>query len=69
MDYTPTVISTATKPTLFAPGGVTNGATLLATTPRTWQSSDFTTPDKLPESLDGVSVRINTSPPRSTTSA
>jgi uncharacterized protein (TIGR03437 family) len=78
MDYTPTDISSAAKPTLFALGGVTNAATFrrgavsaswvtiagsaLSTTTRTWQSSDFTTPDKLPESLDGVSVRINNQP-------
>ena len=78
MDYTPTDISAAAKPTLFALGGVTNGATFrrgavsgswvtiagsaLSTTTRTWQSSDFTTPGKLPESLDGVSVRINNQP-------
>jgi protocatechuate 3,4-dioxygenase beta subunit len=78
VDYTATDISTATKPTLFAVGGVTSGATFrrgaasgswvtisgsaLSTTTRTWQSSDFTTPNKLPESLDGVSVRINNQP-------
>lgn len=78
VDYTPTDISTASKPTLFALGGVTNGATFrrgavsgswvtiagsaLSTTTGTWESSDFTTPDKLPESLDGVSVRINNQP-------
>ena len=78
VDYTPTDISTATRPTLFAVGGVTSGATFrrgaasgswvtisgsaLATTTRTWQSSDFTTPNKLPETLDGVSVRINNQP-------
>jgi len=78
MDYTPTDISGASRPTLVAVGGVTNGASFrrgavsgswvtiagsaLSTTTRTWQSSDFTAPDKLPESLDGVSVRINNQP-------
>lgn len=78
IDYTPTDTSTATKPTLISTGGVINGASFrrgavsgswltlqgaaLSATTRTWQSSDFTTPGKLPESLDGVSVRINNQP-------
>jgi len=78
MDFTPSDTSSIVKPTLFAVGGVTNGASFrrgaaggswvtlsgneLATTTRTWQSSDFTVDGKLPESLDGVSVRINNQP-------
>ncbi|HEU0124423.1 MAG TPA: IPT/TIG domain-containing protein [Bryobacteraceae bacterium] len=75
LDYTPTDISAAAKPTLFAVGGISNGASFrrgaasgswvtlsgaaLADSTRTWQTADFTTPNRLPESLDGVSVRIN----------
>ncbi|MFN0100973.1 MAG: IPT/TIG domain-containing protein [Bryobacteraceae bacterium] len=78
MDYTPTDISTVTKPTLLSVGGVTSGATFrrgavsgswvtlagngLASTTRAWQINDFTTANKLPEALDGVSVRINNQP-------
>lgn len=78
MDFTPSDTSSVTKPTIIATGGVTNGATFrrgavsgswisiagnaLSATTRTWQSSDFTTAGKLPESLDGVSVRVNNQP-------
>jgi protocatechuate 3,4-dioxygenase beta subunit len=78
VDFTPTDTSSISKPTLISTGGVTSGASFrrgaasgswvtlqgnaLAATTRTWQSSDFTTPNKLPESLDGVSVRINNQP-------
>ncbi|MBI2689454.1 MAG: hypothetical protein HYX27_24365 [Acidobacteria bacterium] len=78
MDYTPSDSASVSKPTIFALGGVTNGATFrrgavsgswvtiagsaLAATTRTWKSSDFTIAGKLPEALDGVSVRINNQP-------
>jgi protocatechuate 3,4-dioxygenase, beta subunit len=78
MDYTPSDTGTVTRPAIFATGGVTSGASFrrgaaggswvsihgsgLASTTRTWESADFTTAGKLPEALDGVSVRINDQP-------
>jgi uncharacterized protein (TIGR03437 family) len=77
MGYTPSETSTPSRPTLVSMAGVTNGATLhagapagswvtlfgdgLSTTTRTWTASDFSG-DRLPESLDGVSVQINNQP-------
>ncbi|MEZ5352318.1 MAG: IPT/TIG domain-containing protein [Bryobacteraceae bacterium] len=74
MDYTPTDAPTPSKPTLVSMAGVTHGATIhegvpagswvtlfgdaLSTTTRTWNDSDIVG-GKLPESLDGVSVRID----------
>lgn len=78
VDFTPADTSSITKPTLITTGGVSSGASFrrgaasgswvtlqgnaLSTTTRTWRSSDFTTPARLPESLDGVSVSINNQP-------
>ncbi len=78
MDFTPSDNTAQSKPTIYSTGGVTSGASFrrgasssswitisgngLAATTRTWNAADFTAPDKLPESLDGVSVRINNQP-------
>jgi protocatechuate 3,4-dioxygenase beta subunit len=78
MDYTPSDTAASAKPALLTTGGVVSGATFrrgaasggwvtlagtgLSATTRTWAAADFTTPGKLPESLDGVSVRINNQP-------
>jgi len=77
MDYTPAETPAAARPTLVSMAGVTHGATLragaasgswvtlfgsaLSTTTRTWGASDIVN-GRLPEALDGVSVRINNQP-------
>jgi protocatechuate 3,4-dioxygenase, beta subunit len=77
MGFTPAETPAPNRPTLFALGGVTHGATLrsgaasgswftllgqsLAPSTRTWRASDIVN-GRLPESLDGVSVRINNQP-------
>jgi protocatechuate 3,4-dioxygenase, beta subunit len=77
MDFTPPETPVATRPTLVSMAGVTHGATLragaasgswvtlfgsaLATTTRTWAAADIVN-GRLPEALDGVSVRINNQP-------
>lgn len=78
MDFTPSDNTSPAKPTLYSTGGVTSGASFrrgasssawitisghgLASTTRTWNEADFPAPDKLPEALDGVSVRIGGQP-------
>jgi protocatechuate 3,4-dioxygenase, beta subunit len=77
MNFTPSETAAATRPTLVSMAGVTNGATLragaasgswvtlygsgLASSTRTWRESEIVN-NKLPEALDGVSVRINNQP-------
>lgn len=77
MGYTPVENPTASRPTLVAMSGVVNAATFLpgvaagswatlfgdglASTTRNWSASDIVD-GKLPETLDGVSVRINDKP-------
>ena len=77
MDFTPAETPAVTKPTLVSMAGVTHGATLragagsgawvtlfgsgLASSTRVWSSADIVG-GKLPEALDGVSVRINNQP-------
>jgi uncharacterized protein (TIGR03437 family) len=78
MNFTPSELpATAARPTLVSMAGVTHGANLragaasgawvtlfgsgLAGTTRTWQSADIVN-NKLPQALDGVSVRINNEP-------
>lgn len=77
MGYTPPETAAATRPTLVSMAGVVNGATLhsgaaagawvtifgdaLSPSTRTWRDSDFDG-GNLPQSLDGVSVRINNQP-------
>jgi protocatechuate 3,4-dioxygenase, beta subunit len=77
LNYTPSSVPTATRPTLVSMAGVTNAATLhegaasgswvtlfgdsLSTTTRTWAAGDFAN-NRLPESLDGVTVQINNQP-------
>jgi len=77
MDFTPAETPVAARPTLVSMAGVTHGATLragaasggwvtlfgsgLATTTRTWGAADIVG-GRLPEALDGVSVRINNQP-------
>ena len=77
MDYTPAETPAVTKPTVVSMAGVTHGATLragagsgawvtifgnaLAPSTRIWSSADITG-GKLPEALDGVSVKINNQP-------
>jgi protocatechuate 3,4-dioxygenase beta subunit len=77
MDFTPAETAAVTRPTIVSMAGVTHGATLragaasgswitvfgsgLSSTTRTWTSADIIN-GKLPESLDGVSVRINNQP-------
>jgi uncharacterized protein (TIGR03437 family) len=74
MNYTPAETPTPSRPTLISTGGVVHGATLragavsgswvtlqgqgLAQTTRTWREADIVD-GRLPESLDGVSVRVN----------
>ncbi|MFN7919277.1 MAG: IPT/TIG domain-containing protein [Bryobacteraceae bacterium] len=74
MDFTPSDTAAASRPTLVAVGGVTHGATLrpgaasggwvtlhgsaLSSSTRTWRDAEIVN-GKLPESLDGVSVKIN----------
>ncbi len=77
MNFTPSETQTPAKPTVVSFAGVTHGATLragaasgswvtiqgaaLSSTTRTWRDTDIVD-GKLPESLDGVSVRINSQP-------
>ena len=77
MNFAPAGTSPASRPTLVSMAGVTHGATLragaasgswvtlygveLASSTRTWRESEIVN-GKLPESLDGVSVRINNQP-------
>jgi protocatechuate 3,4-dioxygenase beta subunit len=77
LGFTPTEGTAPARPTLASSGAVVHGATInpgaapgawvtlfgdgLAGTERTWQAPDFTG-GKLPESLDGVSVRVNNRP-------
>jgi len=77
MNYTPSETPVVTRPTLVSMAGVTHGATLragaasgswvtlygagLAPATRTWTEAEFVN-GKLPEALDGVSVRINNQP-------
>lgn len=77
MDFTPAETVAVTKPTIVSMAGVTHGATLragaasaswvtvfgsgLSATTRTWTSADIVN-GRLPESIDGVSVRINNQP-------
>lgn len=77
LNFTPSDATTATKPTLFALGAITHGATLrggaasgswvtiqgagLARNTRTWGAADIVG-NQLPETLDGVSVKINNQP-------
>lgn len=77
MGFTATDNPTHARPTLVSMSGVVNGATIyagaaagawvtlfgdaLASSTRVWQSADIVN-GKLPESLDGVSVRINNKP-------
>ena len=77
MNFTPSSTPAPARPTLFALGGIAHGATLragaasgswvtlfgnaLSTTTRTWGASDIVN-GRLPESLDGVSVKINNVP-------
>jgi protocatechuate 3,4-dioxygenase, beta subunit len=74
MDFTPAETPAVARPTLVSMAGVTHGATLragaasgswvtlfgngLSATTRTWGSADIVN-NRLPEALDGVSVRIN----------
>jgi protocatechuate 3,4-dioxygenase, beta subunit len=76
-NYTVPETPTIARPTLVAAGGVSHGATFrpgassaswvtiegtaLSNTTRTWNSNDIVN-GKLPETLDGVSVRINNQP-------
>lgn len=77
MDFTPSDTGVVSKPTLAAAGAVVNGASFrrgavsagwltitgrgLSSTTRTWVATDIVD-GRLPESLDGVSVRINNQP-------
>jgi protocatechuate 3,4-dioxygenase beta subunit len=77
MNYTPPETPAPTRPTLVSMGGVTHGATLragvasgawitlfgsgLSSSTRIWGSGDIVG-GRLPESLDGVSVRIDGRP-------
>jgi protocatechuate 3,4-dioxygenase beta subunit len=77
MNYTPSSTPTVSRPTLVSMAGVTHGATLragaasgswvtlygsgLAPSTRTWSEADIVN-GKLPEALDGVSVRIDNQP-------
>ncbi len=77
MNFTPAETASASRPTLVSMAGVTHGATLragaasgswvtlygagLASSTRTWRESEIVN-GKLPEALDGVSVRINNQP-------
>jgi protocatechuate 3,4-dioxygenase beta subunit len=77
LGFTPVENPTPARPTLVSMSGVVHGASIypgaaagawvtlfgdnLAPTTRTWQAADIVN-SKLPESLDGVSVRINNKP-------
>lgn len=67
MGYTVPETPAATRPTLVSMAGAASGSWLeihgsgLASTTRTWRSNEIVN-GKLPESLDGVSVRINNQP-------
>lgn len=77
MNYTPPSTPAPTRPTVVSMAGVTNAATLqegaasgswvtlfgdqLASTTRTWTANDIVN-NRLPETLDGVSVQINNQP-------
>jgi uncharacterized protein (TIGR03437 family) len=77
LDLTPSSVAAPARPTLVSMAGVTNGATLqegaasgswvtlfgdaLSSTTRTWAASDIAN-NRLPASLDGVSVQINNQP-------
>ncbi len=77
LGVTPSDAPTAARPTIFALGGVTHAATLrpgaaagswitvqgsgLSATTRGWRDTDLAG-GRLPESLDGVSVRVNGAP-------
>jgi protocatechuate 3,4-dioxygenase beta subunit len=77
MDFTPAETPAPARPTLVAMSGVVNGATYhagaaagswitlfgdaLAPAARTWRDTDIVN-GRLPESLDGVSVRVNNQP-------
>lgn len=74
MNYTPPETAAVTRPTIVSMAGVAHGATLragaasgswitifgsgLSSSTRTWRSSDIVN-GRLPEALDGVSVRVN----------
>ncbi len=74
LNFTPSSVAIPTRPTLVSMAGVTNAATLqegaasgswvtlfgdaLSSTTRTWTAADIVN-NRLPESLDGVSVQIN----------
>lgn len=77
LNFTAAEPPAATRPTLFSSAAISNGANLrdgaasgawitiqgagLASSTRTWRAADFNG-NRLPESLDGVSVRINNQP-------
>jgi protocatechuate 3,4-dioxygenase beta subunit len=77
LNYTPVENPTPARPTIVSMAGVVNGATLhsgaasgawvtllgdaLSLTTRTWGAADFSG-NILPQSLDGVSVRVNSQP-------
>lgn len=77
LGFTPVENPAPARPTLFSMSGVVQGATTypgaapgawvtlfgnnLAPASRTWQAADFVN-NRLPESLEGVSVRINNRP-------
>lgn len=77
MNFTPSEAAETVRPTLISMAGVTHGATLragaasgswvtlygsgLAPSTRTWRDSEIVD-GQLPQSLDGVSVRINNQP-------
>jgi uncharacterized protein (TIGR03437 family) len=77
MNFTPSETAAVSRPTLVSMAGITHGATLtsgaasgswvtlsgagLAPATRTWRASDIVN-NRLPQSLDEVSVRINDQP-------
>jgi protocatechuate 3,4-dioxygenase, beta subunit len=77
MNFTPAETPVATRPTLVSMAGVTHGASLragaasgswitlfgagLSSTTRTWRDSEIVN-NRLPQTLDDVSVRINNQP-------
>ncbi|MEZ5402120.1 MAG: hypothetical protein R2729_20775 [Bryobacteraceae bacterium] len=77
MDYTPPETAAPSRPTIVSMAGITHGATLhsgvaagswvtvfgdaLAPVTRTWGDADIVN-GRLPDSLDGVSVRIDNEP-------
>lgn len=77
LGFTPSEAPTPSRPTLVSMSGVVHGATIypgaapgawltlfgdgLSPSTRTWHASDFVS-NRLPESLDGVSVQLNNKP-------